>query len=73
MITISFASADLTPLGAAGSQYHRFKSLLKGGFCLLVELHRKGSLPAACAEGLFARMLQVLFKDFATKLTLYFG
>ena len=24
-----------------------------GGFCLLVELHRKGSAPAACTEGLF--------------------
>ena len=24
-----------------------------GGFCLLVELHREGSAPAACAAGLF--------------------
>ena len=24
-----------------------------GGFCLLVELHREGSVPAACAVGLF--------------------
>ena len=24
-----------------------------GGFCLLMELHRKGSAPAACAAGLF--------------------
>ena len=24
-----------------------------GGFCLLVELHREGSVPAACAGGLF--------------------
>ena len=27
--------------------------LLKGGFCLLVELHREGSAPAACAAGMF--------------------
>ena len=27
--------------------------LLQGGFCLLVELHRGGSAPAACAAGLF--------------------
>ena len=27
--------------------------LLKGGFCLLVELHLEGSAPAACAAGLF--------------------
>ena len=27
-----------------------------GGFCLLVELHREGSAPAACAAGLFFRM-----------------
>ena len=27
--------------------------LLKGGFCQLVELHREGSAPAACAVGLF--------------------
>ena len=25
-----------------------------GGFCLLVELHREGSVPAACAAGLFS-------------------
>ena len=27
--------------------------LLNGGFCPLVELHREGSAPAACAAGLF--------------------
>ena len=27
--------------------------LRNGGFCLLVELHREGSVPAACAAGLF--------------------
>ena len=27
--------------------------LLKGSFCLLVELHQEGSAPAACAAGLF--------------------
>ena len=26
---------------------------LNGGFCPLVELHREGSAPAACAAGLF--------------------
>ena len=26
-----------------------------GGFCLLVELHREGSAPAACAAGLFLK------------------
>ena len=27
--------------------------LLNGGFCPLVELHREGCAPAACAAGLF--------------------
>ena len=27
--------------------------LLNGGFCPLVDLHREGSAPAACAAGLF--------------------
>ena len=31
--------------------------LLKGGFCLLGELHREGSAPAACAAGLFLCIL----------------
>ena len=29
-----------------------------GGFCLVVEFHRKGSAPAACAAGLFSYMTQ---------------
>ena len=31
-----------------------------GGFCLLVELHREGSAPAACTAGLFSLMLKYL-------------
>ena len=31
--------------------------LLNGGFCPLVELHREGSAPAACAAGLFSTVL----------------
>ena len=31
--------------------------LLNGGFCPLVELHREGSAPAACAAGLFSHDL----------------
>ena len=30
-----------------------------GGFCLLVELHREGSAPAACAAGLLHNQLKV--------------
>ena len=33
----------------------------RGGFCLLVELHREGSAPAACAVGLFTRLLGFSF------------
>ena len=33
--------------------------LLKSGFCLLVELHREGSAPAACAAGLFLFFLHL--------------
>ena len=32
---------------------------LRGGFGLLVELHREGSDPAACAAGLFSNSLQI--------------
>ena len=28
----------------------------RGGFCLFMELHRKGSAPAACAAGLFSSL-----------------
>ena len=31
--------------------------LLMGRFCLLVELHREGSAPAACAAGLLLEIL----------------
>ena len=33
--------------------------LLKGGFCLLVELHREWYAPEACAAGLFQYKPQV--------------
>ena len=33
--------------------------LLNGGFCPLVELHREGSAPTACAAGLFYKILNV--------------
>ena len=35
--------------------------LLNGGFCPLVELHREGSAPAACAAGLFLSHFYTLF------------
>ena len=31
-----------------------------GGFCLLVELHQEGSVPAACAAGLFLSIITAL-------------
>ena len=34
--------------------------LLNGGFCPLVELHREGSAPAACAAGLFVNALNFI-------------
>ena len=37
---------------------------LKGGFCLLVELHRGGSAPAACAEGLFKELVPYFSNGF---------
>ena len=33
-----------------------------GGFCLLVELHREGSVPAACAAGLFYSAILYTFR-----------
>ena len=37
-----------------------------GGFCLLVELHRKGSAPAACAAGLFINKIGTSWDRTAT-------
>ena len=33
-----------------------------GGFCLLLELHREGSAPAACVAGLFNKALMFLHR-----------
>ena len=37
----------------SGSKVTAILHQKKGGMCLLVELHREGSAPAACAAGLF--------------------
>ena len=40
-----------------------------GGFFLLVELHQEGSVPAACAAGLFMRTLYLYHWYVVTVLT----
>ena len=38
-----------------------------GRFCLLVELHREGSAPAACAAGLFSCQVAFNVNEFSTQ------
>ena len=51
----------------ASKSHQWFKVLvisLKGGFCLLVELHRGGSAPTACAAGLFKELVPYFSNGF---------
>jgi hypothetical protein len=34
-----------------------------GGFSLIVELHREGSAPAACAAGLFLQQVKITIRQ----------
>ena len=43
--------------------------LLKGEFCILVELHREWSAPAACAAGLFLAGANLNFLSTISRVT----
>ena len=44
-----------------------------GGFCLLVELHRVGSAPAACAAGLLEYKVYIRAHNLMEPVAFFFG